>query len=116
MNRELQIRTTVIEGAAVVAPQGEVDLSTSPELRVALNQALATKPTAMIINLAGVPSIDSSGVATLIESMRETQHRKIPLILCSLETRVLAVLEIARLDRVFRIAADTDAAVAMAKA
>jgi anti-sigma B factor antagonist len=110
MNEELPIRTTSRNGAAVVSPVGEVDMSTSPELRVALLQALKTEPTALVVNLAEVPSLDSSGVATLIEALRETQGRKIPLVLCSLAPRVLAVLEIARLDRVFTIASDVDEA------
>jgi len=110
MNEELQIRTTSRDGAVVVSPVGEIDMSTSPQLRVALLQALQTTPSALVVNLSQVPSVDSSGVATFIEALRESQGRKIPFTLCSLAPRVRAVLEIARLDRVFAIADDVDQA------
>jgi len=106
----LQVRSESRDGAAVVSPTGEIDLSCSPELRVALQQALLTKPSALLVDLSGVPSIDSSGVATLIEAMRSTQAQSIPLVLCGLVPRVMAVLEIARLDSVFQIAPDVDEA------
>jgi len=112
----LQVRTETVEGAAVVSPVGEIDLSCSPELRVALQQAIQTSPDALVVNLAGAPSIDSSGVATLIEAMRETQGRRVPLVLCGLVPRVMAVLEIARLDSVFTIEEDVDSALKAAKA
>ncbi len=105
-----QVRTESRDGAQVVAPQGEIDLSCSPELRVALQQALQKKPNALLVDLSGAPSIDSSGVATLIEAMRGTQGAGIPLVLCGLVPRVTAVLEIARLDSVFQIEPDVDTA------
>jgi len=112
VSRELQVRTTLQNGAAVVAPAGEIDLSCSPELRVALQAALKNAPSALVVDLSEVPSIDSSGLATLIEAMRETQAKKIPLILCGVEGRVRAVLEIARLDSVFVIEPDAESALA----
>lgn len=112
MSQNLHVRVEDRDGAAVVVPVGEIDLSCSPDLRVALQQALLTNPTALLVDMTGVPSIDSSGVATFIEAMRETQSRKISLVLCALVPRVLAVFEIARLDRVFSIQADLDTALA----
>jgi len=112
VSRELPVRTTTQNGAAVVAPAGEIDLSCSPELRVALQSALRDAPSALIVDLSEVPSIDSSGLATLIEAMRETQAKKIPMILCGLADRVRAVLEIARLDSVFVIEPDVESALA----
>lgn len=112
----MQVRTETRDGAAVVSPVGEIDMSCSPELRVALQQALLQKPRALVVDLSGAPSIDSSGVATLIEAMRETQGRDIPLVLCGLAARVRAVLEIARLDSVFRLEDDVDAALRVVEA
>lgn len=112
MSYELQIRTHERDGAAVVVPTGEVDLSCSPDLRVALQSALGSRPSRVVVDMNGVPSIDSSGLATLIEAMRDTQKIGVGLVLCGLQERVMAVLEIARLDKVFTLAADVDAAIA----
>ena len=110
MSNDLQVRTTERDGAAVVTPRGDVDLSCSPVLRDALMEALDGSPRSLIVDMQGVGSIDSSGLATLIESMRETQARGIPLVLCAATTRVRAVFEIARLDSVFTLVDDVDAA------
>lgn len=112
----LQVRSETRDGAAVVSPVGEIDLSCSPELRVALQQAMLTSPRALLVDLSGAPSIDSSGLATLIEAMRATQGKGIPLVLCGLVDRVRAVLEIARLDSVFRIEEDVDSALVAVQA
>ena len=49
-----------------VTPRGEVDLSTSPKLRQALQAALAEGEQPVEIILSEVPYMDSSGVATLV--------------------------------------------------
>ena len=76
----------------VVSPEGEVDLSTSPELREALKAALGTKPGRLIVKLDGVPSMDSSAIATLIEAMRLCQKVEIKLVLCCVTERVRSVM------------------------
>ena len=85
----------------VVSPEGEVDLSTSPELREALKAAIGQKPSRLIVKLDGVPSMDSSAIATLIEAMRLCKSAQVELVLCCVTERVRSVFEIARLDSVF---------------
>jgi anti-sigma B factor antagonist len=58
----------------------------------------------MAINLAGVSYIDSSGIASLIEVLREAQDTKKRLVLFGVEGAVLQVLQLTRLTGVFEIA------------
>lgn len=91
------------DDSSIVAPRGEVDLSSSPELRTALRGALSGKPRRLIIDLSDTPSMDSSAIATLIEAMRLSKSAGVDLRLSGLQQRVLSVLEIARLTTVFDI-------------
>jgi anti-sigma B factor antagonist len=96
--------------AKVLAPQGDVDLSRSPALRNALRQAQTAKPPKVIVDLAGVDYMDSSGVATLVEALQIARRNNTKIVLCGLSEKVRSILEIARLDTVFTIKASRDEA------
>jgi anti-sigma B factor antagonist len=100
---QLQFEVQEHGDSLVVAPDGEVDLSSSPVLREALKAAIQKNPARLVVKLDGVPSMDSSAIATLIEAMRLCQRGKIELVLCCVTERVRSVFEIARLDSVFNI-------------
>jgi anti-sigma B factor antagonist len=90
----------------VVTPSGDVDLSCSRDLQTHLRKAMEGKPKGVVVNLAKVPYMDSSGVATLVEAMQIARKQGTKLVLCALQDKVRSIFEIARLDRVFTIAAD----------
>ena len=98
------------ESDVVLTPHGEVDLSSSPELRESLLSALRDKPAKLIVNLDKTPYMDSSGVATLVEAMQKAMRSQTKLVLCGMEEKVRSIFEIARLDAVFTIVDDTKAA------
>ncbi|HMN39234.1 MAG TPA: STAS domain-containing protein [Phycisphaerales bacterium] len=98
--------------AVIVRPSGDVDLSGSPTLRQELRRVQAGAPGRLVIDLAGVPYMDSSGVATLVEAMQVARRADTKLVLCGLQDKVRSIFEIARLDTVFAIVADVDAAIA----
>lgn len=97
-------------GTVIVAPSGEVDLSCSRELQGHLKKAMESKPPRVVVNLAKVPYMDSSGVATLVEAMQIARKQSTRLVLCALQDKVRSIFEIARLDRVFTIVPDLEAA------
>jgi anti-sigma B factor antagonist len=106
----LQITAEVREGATVVLPVGDIDLSGSPTLRFELRRVQESKPARLIIDLTGVAYMDSSGVATLVEAMQIARRNSTRLVLCGLREKVRSIFEIARLDTVFTIVADSRAA------
>jgi anti-anti-sigma factor len=61
------------QGEAVLASLvGEIDLHNSPQVRAALLETLQReKPKRLILNLAGVPYMDSSAIAVLVESLQK---------------------------------------------
>lgn len=86
----------------VAAIAGEVDLNNSPELRDGLMElAHRHAPRRMVLNLNLVPYMDSSAVAVLVELLRRIGKGR--LTLTGLQPRVKGLLEIARLDTIFKI-------------
>jgi anti-sigma B factor antagonist len=115
MKDSAHIEMTVESTAEVkiVRPQGEIDLSRSPSLRQQLTEIQSSSPKRLIIDLTDVPYMDSSGVATLVESMQQARRTGSTLVLCGLQDKVRSIFEIARLETVFTIVGDCDEAKAV---
>jgi anti-sigma B factor antagonist len=86
-----------------ITVEGEVDLYSSPELREAVLEAVPRSSDGVVVNLAGVSYMDSSGVATLVEGLRSAKKHDRSFALESPSAAVTKVLELARLDRVFEV-------------
>ena len=88
--------------ANIVDVSGDVDMGTSPGLRKTLLESLKTKPR-LVVNLGGVRYIDSSGIASLVEVLKEARNKKKRLVLFGLSTGVREVLQLTRLTKIFEI-------------
>lgn len=104
----IEVQTRIVENATIVQPKGEIDLSRAPSLRTQLNAIQAKRPQRLIIDLAGVPYMDSSGVATLVEAMQNARRSGSKLVLAAMQDKVRSIFEIARLDMVFTIVKTTE--------
>jgi len=98
----------------VLPLEGEIDLHVSPNLTAALNRMIDKKPKQLVVDLSRVTYIDSAGLAALIEGMQKVEAYGGKLALAGLQEPVRSIFEIARLDQVFRIFPDVDAALAAA--
>jgi anti-sigma B factor antagonist len=87
---------------SVVVLSGEVDLSWSQQVRRAVLDALSGADN-VAVDLAQVGYIDSSGIAALVEGFQSARGRGKSFVLLAPSDAVLAVLKLARLDKVFRI-------------
>lgn len=90
--------------------KGEIDIRTSPELHDALMRSVTERPARMVLDLAGVTYMDSSGVGTLVEIKRQLERNDGTLVLAALREQVKGLFEITRLDKFFKIAASVEAA------
>ena len=90
------------QGARVtVHVSGELNMKVSTRLRKALHEHLAQNPAEMVVDLGGVPFIDSSGVAILIEALRLQTKNKCVFRLENPSEQVLYTLKITQLTKVF---------------
>lgn len=101
------------QGIVVVAPSTDIDMSRSPELRAAIRQEMGSSVHKMIVDLEDVHYMDSSGLATLVEAMRNASNSDTKLVICSMNQKVCAIFEIARLDTFFSIVSSRDEAVSL---
>jgi anti-sigma B factor antagonist len=100
-----------VDGAAVVALTGDVDLQTSPTVRQQLLECLESN-TRVVVDLSAVNYIDSSGVASLVEAFQVSRKKSAFFALANVSAAALRVLNLARLDKVFSIHPSVEAAVA----
>ena len=106
-------RPTAQRDRADVLPlKGEIDLHVSPSVTASLNAMIEKKPRRLVVDLAEVSYIDSAGLAALIEAMQKVEAYGGKFLLAGLQETVRSIFEISRLDQVFRIFPDMDAAIA----
>ena len=96
----LSIRTT--ENTRIVDISGDVDLRASPLLRKQLFEALKESPR-VAINLTAIRYIDSSGIAVMIEALKESQRLKHQLILFGMNGLVHDVFKLTHVIQIFHV-------------
>jgi anti-sigma B factor antagonist len=96
----------------VMPLEGDIDLHVSPVVAEALNAMIKKKPERIVIDLSRVTYIDSAGIAVLILAMQEVEAYGGKFFLSGLQETLRSIFETSRLERVFRIFPDVDAALA----
>lgn len=96
--------------ALILTLSGEVDLHSSPQLRATISEMIQNAKPRVILDLSGVPYMDSSGVGTLVEAKRLVEREEARLFLVNPQKRVMGVFEITHLDRFFTICASVEEA------
>jgi anti-sigma B factor antagonist len=98
------MKTTIREqpGITIVDVSGDVDMATSPSLRKTLLESLKKIPR-LVVNLRAVQYVDSSGIASLVEVLKEARDKNKRLILFGLNPAVREALRLMRLTKVFEI-------------
>jgi anti-sigma B factor antagonist len=94
----------------IVDVEGDVDLGTSPDLRRTLFDALRAGPK-VLLNLAAIRYIDSSGIATLIEVLKASQRDNKLFVLYGLSPAVEQVFRLTHVIRIFRVCATEQEAI-----
>jgi anti-sigma B factor antagonist len=96
--------------AEVLPLRGEIDLHISPSVTASLNAMIEKKPRRLVVDLSDVTYIDSAGLAALIEAMQKVEGYGGKFLLAGLQETVRSIFEISRLDQVFQIFPNVDAA------
>lgn len=86
----------------VVSVLGEIDLSTSPALREALDDAVRRGPN-VVVDLTGATFLDSTGLSDLVRGREQALEKGRQFHLVVTNQRIQRVLEITGLDEVFLI-------------
>ena len=111
-NASIATRVLRQDRANVLAIKGDVDLHVSPVITEALNAMIKKKPERIVIDLFRATYIDSAGVAALMLAKQEVEAYGGKFFLSSVQETIRLILETTRLDRIFWIFPDVDAALA----
>ena len=95
------------EGRTVVALRGELDLADATAVAAALAAVAAREPQ-IIVDLAGLEFIDSSGVAALARGRRQARQAGGDLVLAAPQPKVMRVLAVTRLIDAFSVYATVE--------
>ena len=89
----VDLSTSECGGHVVVALRGELDIAGAAGVAAALAAVAARKPE-IVVDLAGLEFIDSSGVAALARGRRHARHAGGDLLLAAPRQQVLRVLTV----------------------
>ena len=106
----MQVRPIDDAGLPILLLEGDVDLHQSPVLRAVLLAHVETRTPALALDLSGVPYIDSSGLATIVEYVRNAQEFGGKIVLLGLSVRVKTIFDLVRLGEILPIVATRDEA------
>jgi len=96
----------------VLALTGEIDLHVSPTVTESLNAIAEEKPDRIVIDLSRATYIDSAGLAALILAMQNVEAYGGRFFLTGMLETMRSIFETSRLDQIFQILPDVDAALA----
>ena len=82
---------------------GELDIESARLLRTAVDDALATQPRELILDLSALTFIDSSGLATIVDTSRQSQTAGVEFGLLRGDGHVREVLQRTKLDSLLRV-------------
>lgn len=80
-----------------------IDAHNSGELKTYLLQLIESGETRIVVQLANVRFIDSSGLGALLSANKQIALKSGKLVLANIQKQVLSMFELTRLNRVFEI-------------
>lgn len=103
--------TDVLRGVSVVHCSGEIDMTTTPALRDAVDLLLDQRPPALVIDLGSVRFLGSSGIAVLVATAQAVERTGVVLAVVATTRAVLRALEMTGVDTLLTLYATVDEAV-----
>ena len=111
----MKITTQTMQGTTVVRLGGRFDAHEVPDVRKVLGELTTQGSNKIVVSLAEVNFIDSSGLASLVQGMKHCRGAGGDLYLCELRQPVRVIFELTRLDRAFVVlGSEADAVAALA--
>jgi anti-sigma B factor antagonist len=105
------ISTTGTDIVVALVQARSLDAGNSRDFKDAVEK-LFNPGAKLVFDLSELEFIDSTGVGTLVSILRQAQGARSEIRLCSSNEAVLAVFELVRLNRVFKIYATATEAIA----
>jgi anti-sigma B factor antagonist len=96
----------------VLALEGQIDLHVAAKVAGSIAELAKEKPARLVVDLSRVTYIDSSGLAVLINGVRDVEDYGGIFILAGVKDEVRPIFETARLENFFILSPSVDEALA----
>ncbi|MCB9558636.1 MAG: STAS domain-containing protein [Deltaproteobacteria bacterium] len=99
-----EFRESAIEGGIIVlALSGRLDALTALELRPTIDRLVEQKKSKVVVDMANLTNIDSSGVGALVSLFKRSRMLGGDVKIANLQGKPLQIFQLLRLDRAFDI-------------
>ena len=106
----MEISEKRIDDIDVLVLTGRLEASSAKKLKGQVDALVKENRVKLIVDMAGVDFIDSSGLGSLVSSLRAVNERKGDVKVASLQKQVRSIFELTRLHRIFGIFDNAEAA------
>jgi anti-sigma B factor antagonist len=106
----MRIEIEKSNGWTVLHLDGDLDAGSAGEIQTTFLNVLEKGGSSLLLDLERVNYLDSSGLAALVKLYKEIRTRGGTLALCAVQRDALKIFQLTRLDKIFTIFPDADAA------
>lgn len=99
----MEIVDEKMDGVNVLRLEGRLDASSAKNLKEKVGALAREKRLNLVIDMAAIDFIDSSGLGSLVSSLRSVNKLGGDIKIASLQDQVRAIFELTRLHRIFQI-------------
>lgn len=103
-------RTFGRDDAALVVLEGRLNAMSAPDVKRELKRLPGDDRVHIVVDMSGVSFVDSSGLAALVSGFKAAREAGGSLMLVGANQQAREVLEITKLNQVFKLYPDRDAA------
>lgn len=89
--------------ATTLTVRGSLDINTAPQLADEIDRIVAAKPSNVLVDLAPLDLIDSSGVAALVKLYKGVRSGGGNVTITGARDQPLAIFKLLRMDKVFNL-------------
>jgi anti-sigma B factor antagonist len=107
----MAVKIETKSGLTVCYIEGEIDINSSPDIKKVFDKVVSKKVPKIVINLERVTYVDSSGLATLVEILKNMKSYGGRMRLVNLSSKVKSLFEITKLEKLFEIMASEEEAI-----
>jgi len=102
----MEITTHTAANSTTITLAGRLDVHTAPAFKETLTSEIGQGRHNIVVSLAGVEYVDSSGLASLVAGLKNCRRAGGDLKLAALPHPIRLIFEITRLDQAFEIHPD----------
>lgn len=102
------ISTKEYNDKVIIELEGEIQIKNISEIKKVIYQTIDTHKKNIILDFKNVSYIDSSGIGVLLVGYRKASESGNELILCNVPEKIMEILKLTQINRIFRFFTSED--------